>query len=153
MQLSLSDFKQTVRCTPLISIDLIVKSPDDTILLGKRINEPAKGYYFVPGGRVYKDETISSAFQRITETELNCKGHITDHNVSFIGVHEHFYKNSFVDSNISTHYIVLAYTIKLDRPITNLPTDQHGEYIWLTVDKLLQDDMVNYYSKLYFNSK
>jgi len=153
MKLSLSDFKQVVKHTPLIAIDLIVKSPDDTVLLGKRINEPAKGVYFVPGGRVYKDETLSSAFQRITETELNCRKNITDANVSFLGVYEHFYKNSFADSNISTHYIVLGYCIKLDSFIDNLPNSQHGDYIWLTVDNLLQNNMINYHSKLYFKSK
>ena len=38
-------FKIVIKSTPLISIDLIVKK-DNKVLLGKRINKPAQGYFF-----------------------------------------------------------------------------------------------------------
>ncbi len=63
-------FSQVVASTPLISIDLILKSPDNLILLGERLNKPAQGFWFVPGGRVYKNESLDNAFVRITESEL-----------------------------------------------------------------------------------
>ncbi len=47
-------FKTIVANTPLISIDLIIQNSQKKILLGKRINRPAQGYWFVPGGRVRK---------------------------------------------------------------------------------------------------
>lgn len=48
------DFATVVRSTPLISIDLIVENAHGEFLLGKRLNRPAQGYWFVPGGRVQK---------------------------------------------------------------------------------------------------
>ena len=47
--LSKSVFKNIIASTPLVALDFIIEY-DNCFLLGKRINEPAKGYYFVPGG-------------------------------------------------------------------------------------------------------
>ena len=55
------DFATVVRSTPLISIDLIVENAHGEFLLGKRLNRPAQGYWFVPGGRVQKDEPLRAA--------------------------------------------------------------------------------------------
>ncbi len=64
-------FKTIVEKTPLISIDFVIENKRGHILLGKRLNLPAKNYWFVPGGRIRKDETISSAFTRLALDELN----------------------------------------------------------------------------------
>jgi colanic acid biosynthesis protein WcaH len=58
-------FEQVVRSTPLCSIDLILRDPDARTLVGLRTNEPAKGFYFVPGGIIRKDERMADAFRRI----------------------------------------------------------------------------------------
>ena len=60
-------FSTVIENAPLISIDLVVKNSEDKILLGQRVNKPAKNSWFVPGGRIYKDESIEQAFQRITK--------------------------------------------------------------------------------------
>ena len=57
MFLSKSDFSIVISKTPLIAIDLCIVK-DKKILLGKRINPPAKDFFFVPGSRILKDETI-----------------------------------------------------------------------------------------------
>src|SRR5215475_10588347 len=62
-------FAEVVRSAPLVSIDLIVRDPDRKVLLGIRNNEPAKNFYFVPGGRIRKDETLEAAFARIVAAE------------------------------------------------------------------------------------
>ena len=46
-------FKTIIDNTPLVSVDLIVKCKGK-ILLGKRVNKPAQGYWFTLGGRVLK---------------------------------------------------------------------------------------------------
>jgi colanic acid biosynthesis protein WcaH len=63
-------FALVVESTPLISIDLVVKSVANKILLGKRINRPAQNFWFVPGGRMYKNEKLDQAFKRIALAEL-----------------------------------------------------------------------------------
>jgi len=137
-------FKIVLNSTPLISIDLIVKK-DNKILLGKRINKPAQGYLFSIGGRVYKNETINSAMMRIAKTELNIGLKLIP---KFIGVFEHFYDDS-IYQELSTHYVNLAYEIEIEEA-SNLPTEQHNEYQWLTIDELLKSKQVHKYVKDYF---
>jgi len=43
-----SDFARIVRHAPLVSIDVLLKDPEEYVLLGLRVNEPARGKYFVP---------------------------------------------------------------------------------------------------------
>jgi colanic acid biosynthesis protein WcaH len=137
-------FKTVINSTPLISIDLLVKK-DNKILLGKRINKPAKGYLFSIGGRVYKNETIDSAMMRIAKNELNIELKLTPR---FIGVFEHFYDDS-IYHGLSTHYINLVYEIEIQETL-NRPTEQHNEYQWLTIDELLKSKNVHNYVKDYF---
>jgi len=137
-------FEVVISSTPLISIDLLVKK-DNKILLGKRINKPAQGYLFSIGGRIYKNETINSAMMRIASNELNISLKLTP---SFIGVFEHFYDDSIYE-DVSTHYVNLAYEIEIEE-ILNLPTEQHNEYQWLTIDELLKSKQVHQYVKDYF---
>ena len=61
MFLRQEDFATVVRSTPLVSLDFIVENSRGEFLLGKRTNRPAQGYWFVPGGRVQKDETLEAA--------------------------------------------------------------------------------------------
>ncbi len=48
MSLLSSDFRNVVKNTPLVSIDLVIADPSEAILMGWRENEPAKGTWFVP---------------------------------------------------------------------------------------------------------
>ena len=63
-------FQTVVDSAPLVSIDILIKK-DNKILLGKRINKPAQGYFFSTGGRINKNETIDNAMARVALNELN----------------------------------------------------------------------------------
>ena len=56
--------------TPLVSIALVVRAPEKKILLVKRVNRPAQGYWFVPGGRILKDESVKLTFKKLLDVEL-----------------------------------------------------------------------------------
>src|SRR5690606_28466627 len=88
MLLSQEDIATVVRSTPLISIDLIVEHERGEFLLGKRTNRPAQGFWFVPGGRVQKDETLTDAFERLTLAELGLQLPMAAG--QFYGVWQHF---------------------------------------------------------------
>lgn len=149
MLLDEESFKFVVKNTPLISIDLIVNNAEGRILLGKRTNPPAKEFWFVPGGRVFKDETIENAFGRVTLSELGTKHNINV--ASFLGVYQHFYNNNFKDNrDFSTHYIVLSYSISFDRDTMLLPTEQHELYSWFDKESILNSSYVHEYTKNYF---
>jgi len=49
------------------------------LLVGLRTNEPAKNYYFVPGGVIRKNETIELAFERILKAETGCRARMCTH--------------------------------------------------------------------------
>lgn len=145
--ISIDKFKTVVENTPLVSIDFIISDGSGNYLLGKRQNEPAKGFWFTLGGRIYKNESISEAMKRLSQQEFNLE--LTPNTVKFVGIYEHFYNNSFVDVTISTHYIVLGYRIDL-RCDLELPMEQHSEYRYFTREEILEHDDVHTYTKDYF---
>jgi len=150
-KLSESMFKTVVENTPLIAIDLIVENLAGEVLLGRRLNKPAKDYWFIPGGRIFKSETMSDAFNRLARQELNLN--LSFDNAVLQGAFEHFYEDSFVDNEISTHYVVLAYNIFLDIDLNALPDEQHHCYKWFDKDQLLASDDVHQFTKNYFQKR
>ena len=97
-------FKTVVDSSPLISIDILIKK-GNKILLGRRVNKPAQGYFFSIGGRINKNETIENAMARVVLNELNIELKSVP---KFIGVFEHFYDDCIYE-DISTHYVNMAY--------------------------------------------
>ena len=63
-KLSEETWRTCVNSIPIFGIDMIIFSQKYGVLMGNRINNPAKGNLFVPGGRVYKNERIIDAFNR-----------------------------------------------------------------------------------------
>ncbi|SCC58367.1 GDP-mannose mannosyl hydrolase [Kosakonia oryziphila] len=141
-------FATVVRATPLISLDFIVENASGACLLGKRLNRPAQGWWFVPGGRIQKDETLQVAFERLTETELGLRLPLSAG--QFYGVWQHFYDNNFSEADFSTHYVVLGFRLKVNQADLRLPDSQHGAYRWLTPESLLASDDVHDNTRAYF---
>jgi len=139
-------FKTIVDSAPLISIDILLKK-DNKFLLGRRVNKPAQGYFFSTGGRINKNESIDNAMARVALNELNIE---LESIPKFIGVFEHFYDDSIYE-NVSTHYVDIAYEYEV-KEIPDLPTEQHSEYKWFTIDELLESKQVHKYTKDYFRN-
>jgi colanic acid biosynthesis protein WcaH len=139
-------FKTIIDSAPLISIDILLKK-DGKVLLGKRVNKPAQGYFFSTGGRINKNESIDNAMARVALSELNIELKSVP---KFIGVFEHFYDDS-IYKNVSTHYVNIAYEYEVDE-IPDLPTEQHSEYQWFAIDELLESKQVHKYTKDYFRN-
>jgi colanic acid biosynthesis protein WcaH len=144
-------FRTVVASTPLVSIDLVVCNPQGEVLLGKRLNRPAEGYWFVPGGRILKNEGLDAAFARLTLTELG-QGFARDQ-ARLLGIYEHFYQDSvFGDDQAgpNTHYVVIAYRLDLpaDFPM-DPPTVQHDSYRWWSMESMHGDKRVHRNSQAY----
>ena len=139
-------FKTIIDSAPLISIDILLKK-DGKVLLGKRINKPAQGYFFSTGGRINKNESIDNAMARIASNELNIE---LESIPKFIGVFEHFYDDS-IYKNVSTHYVNIAYEYEV-KEIPDFPAEQHSEYRWFSIDELLESKQVHKYVKDYFRN-
>lgn len=140
-------FRTIVTHTPLVSIDLLIRNPAGELLLGWRSNRPARDCWFVPGGRINKNESITAAFKRLTRAELGVE--LAVDSARFCGVFEHFYPDCFAGAVTSTHYVVLAYELEL-AGLPELPREQHSSYCWLAPASLLADPQVHENVKAYF---
>ncbi len=145
-------FLQVVNHTPLVSIDLLIKNYNDgSFLLGQRCNEPARGFWFVPGGRIFKNETLATAFQRLTHEELGCEQLIST--ATFSGCYEHFYQENFAGAdNINTHYVVLAYELKVAEVPGHLPAAQHSQFNWFSIEEILHNKLIHQFTRDYFTT-
>jgi len=148
-RLSTQDFLTAVRLAPLVSLDLVVINPRGEVLVGLRTNRPAEGYWFVPGGRIQKDERLDAAFRRLTGEELGHPLSLAD--ASPLGVYEHLYEDNFAgEPGVSTHYVVFAHRIELDLDLAALPGAQHARWRWMHPDELRADPTVHPNTRAYF---
>jgi len=148
--LSKDDYYDVCSKTNLVSIDLIVEH-DNKFLVGKRINKPAKGYYFVPGGVIYKSEKIKDTIERLSQVELGIK--LTLDDFKFHVISQHWYADNFRDDKFGSHYVSLSYTTKISDEqyaMINLD-DQHCDVKWLSIDELLNDKSVHPNTKGFFD--
>ncbi|WP_232508570.1 GDP-mannose mannosyl hydrolase [Haloarcula marismortui] len=114
------DWETIIANVPIVSVDLLVRY-DEGLLFGKRTNEPAKGYWFLPGGRVEKGETRTEAVDRIAKQELGLSVKI----VESLGAFEHIYETSDVAGVNTKHYLANGYVVKVDSG--QLRTDDQHE--------------------------
>ena len=153
MFLSNYDFSTLCNLSQLIAIDLLIYY-QDKLLLGLRKNEPAKNYYFVPGGRIHKMEQINDAIQRISNLELGIT--LDEKRIKKRGVYEHIYNNSFIDEYVSTHYIVFPISYILNNNEYNLIItnnvffNQHQNYLWCDKNMIHENNDIHHYVKYYF---
>ena len=141
-------FETVVEHTPLVSLD-IVATRESSMLVGKRINRPAKGTWFVPGGRICKGETLDEAFARIAKDEVGLD--LKRHQCLLLGVFDHFYDDSALDPDSSTHYVVLSYHVPLrGRKIDEEKMkSQHNGFKFLSMHDMIRDDTVHENTKVY----
>lgn len=149
--LPFGQFMAVVEHAPLVSIDLLVYNPQGQVLLGWRNNRPASGHWFVPGGRVLKNEPLDTAFQRLCLAELGVA--LQRSQAQWQGVYEHFYADNAGDMpGFGTHYVVLAYRLQLDEAqLAALPVgEQHARYCWLSPEQAAAHPQVHTHSRDYF---
>lgn len=115
---------------PVSSVDLIIDCADG-VLLARRQNEPAKGEWFVPGGRVQKGEPIREAVHRIAREELNIGVTIK----AELGTYDHLYQTSDVSGSGGKHYIAHGYHVVPESEAIKLD-DQHDDSSVFQPDQL-----------------
>lgn len=137
-------FLQMVANMPLISIDFIIHDEQKRILLGLRANEPAKGTWYFPGGRIFKNETIKKACGRIARDEVNLP--YGKHTATMIGVNEWFFDTNFMGvEGVSTHYLALAFemSVAADEIDERAFDRQHRALAWMTLEEIRKNPEVH----------
>lgn len=111
-------FKQTRASMPLASIDILAVHKG-RLLLMKRVNEPGKGVWFVPGGRIRYGETLKEAVLRELEEEtgLNPVGFEAKGSMC------HFWSDA--------HYVTSFFRVDVAGDVVRMD-DEHDEYMWVS---------------------
>ena len=147
--LSQDELRSLVRRAPLVAIDLIIRNGRGAVLLGLRNNEPAKGFYFVPGGMILKNERLHQAFVRLLKTETGYAARFGT--ARLIGAYEHFYPNNrFGEDGYGTHYVVLGYELNIGAAVAAKRDAQHSVLRWWSEPELLASAEVHDNTKAYF---
>lgn len=156
MFLAQPDFSAAVNALPLISIDICLINSNKQLLLGKRNNPPAQGWWFTPGGRIRKNEPWTQALTRIAEDELGIRN-VSEKSCSLIGIWDHFYENSAFSSSVSTHYVNLPHVLLLTPDMEKtlvLPQGQdtqHSLIKWWDLTDAAESDEIHEYVKPYIH--
>lgn len=136
--LPLAQFQQAVAALPLVSVDWVLTNPAGELLVGQRLNAPARGAWFTPGGRIRKGEPLAAALRRVAAEELG----LADERAGALaqrgepmGAWDHFYPDSAFSPTVPTHYLNLPYAAHLSAAEVSalgLPVgEQHGHWQWL----------------------
>lgn len=144
--LDAATFKMVVDSTPLVSIDLCLVC-EGQLLMGLRQNEPLKGQWFTPGGRLLKNERWQDGLVRIAKTELGLT--VKSDDFELMGVWDHFYENSAIDEGISTHYVNLPHVCFLESEPELSLDPQHESVRWFDVAPIINDTRHQVYMREY----
>ena len=148
-------FSAAIEVLPLVSIDLCPVC-DGALLLGKRVNKPAQGYWFTPGGRIRKNEVFAEALERISRAELGLAD-VLSLKPSLMGAWDHSYSDSAFLDSISTHYVNLPHSIDLTvdsrgsvlQNAIERSDGQHGDWCWMLFSEAVNHLEVHLYVQAY----
>lgn len=117
-------YTKILASVPVLTVDLIVERDEGEYLLVNRKNQPLKGEYYVPGGRVMLMEKVTDAVKRKLKEETG----LGAEEIHFEGYSDDMFEdNEFGLPGIHTVSLVfrcnsLTGSVKLD--------DQSSNFIW-----------------------
>ena len=148
-------YHQICSLMPIPCVDLVVEDDQGRILLLKRSNEPAKGLWWFPGGRVHFSEMRLEAAKRILQQECGLEA---------AEIEEQKTVDLFLvmksDKTIS-HAITTIYHMRIGHPMSLKLDDQHQFAKWRTrsswkkikIHEFIKKNMVNSIKKRVINDE
>jgi len=118
-----NEYKQILRKIPIPCVDLIIKNNQGEVLMVMRKNEPAKGEWWFPGGRIHHGESRNMAVKRKLKEECGLiSKSITEWKTLDI------FLNNFTE-NYNTHAVSTFYLILINKSELELDS-QSSEAMW-----------------------
>ncbi len=111
-------FNLLMKCIPIVSVEALIET-EEGLLLMKRNNEPVKGEWWFPGGRVRKGESLQDALVREVKEETG----LEIENCKLINVYSRVLPER--------HDITIAYRCKV-KPGRVVLNREHTEYAFFT---------------------
>lgn len=122
-----SDYDRIMECMPIPCVDVVLVHKGSALMV-KRENRPAKGEWWLPGGRIQKGESLAEAACRKIEEEAGCA-------VKLGGI-IHVGDTVFDDgpTRVAVHTINICFAGAVDEMPTGIVLDsQHHVYQWVNV--------------------
>lgn len=133
-----SEYSLILKKMPVLCVDVLIIHAGKCLLI-KRENDPAKGQYWLPGGRVHKLESIENAAIRKAkeETNLNCQY------IGIVSVEETIFKK---EGQMITDVHTVNICCELHVPDTILlETDKyHSDFKWVDKQSSAYHDAINH---------
>lgn len=98
-------YKKIVDLVPILCVDVILEF-EGKYLLVKRDNDPLKGFWWVCGGRVLKNESVWEAAMRKVKEDAKC----TASSLELVGIYEDAYSESA--HGVPTHTTSIVFKAK-----------------------------------------
>lgn len=119
------DYKNIVEQMPIVCIDAVIMNQKGQYLLIRRKNEPLLGEYWVPGGRLLKNESLHDAVLRKVSQELGIGSRI----IMPLGVYEDFFDKSPLNPVTGLHTISIVFLLMAESGDVRLD-DQSDDWGW-----------------------
>jgi len=122
-------YKTIYSLVPIVCVDILIHRPG-AFALGLRMEEPARGQWFPPGGRVYKGETLKQAARRKLREEIGLNA--PQSQFTCLGVWETMFKTSSLGGSKHTVNVVFAFDLG-KRTLPPLDRRHHAQLRWFSV--------------------
>jgi colanic acid biosynthesis protein WcaH len=100
------------------------------------------------GGRILKNEPWADCLKRIAQCELGLTVDDTEH-FKLMVVWDHFYENSLLAEDVSTHYANLPHPICLEHFPDLQLDEQHNEIKWFSLREIADNNIFHKYVRNY----
>lgn len=118
-------YKKILDSVPVPCVDAVIVN-GNSFLLGKRANQPAKGKWWLIGGRVLKGETLLQAVRRKVREETG----LAIRSVKFLDNTETIFRNSHF-KGIASHTINSIFVVRVSKKKFR-NDEQHSALRWFT---------------------
>ena len=118
-------YEQILENMPIFCIDMVVYSKGK-VLLVKRKEKPAQRDWWVPGGRLFKEEKLVEGVKRKIKEEVGLKIKSIDH----VGMQEYF-SDDGIYQNLKFHAVAAIYKVEVDEEKVTLD-ETSTDYKWVS---------------------
>lgn len=125
-------FEKIHKSIPIVTVDLVVTSGKNFLLVFRKNNPEAQTWYF-PGGRLFKNEHLLDSARRKLREETGLSGK----NYRILGIHEHFYnpKKSYF-KGFGSHALAVIFRVEVSKKENIKLDSQSLDFKWFnSIDK------------------
>jgi colanic acid biosynthesis protein WcaH len=120
-------YKQIVDTMPIPCVDVVISNDSRRVLLIRRSDEPAKGKWWVIGGRIHKKESLVDAAIRKVRDETGLEVKI----IKKLDFYEYTSDQSEQNSKTGTHSVIVGLHVKLKHSQKVNLDKTSSEYKWI----------------------